>query len=234
MKFKATGLFLAIIISISSQSQAAPELAEKKNTIVGVISAHSKETFESQVLPILKEQTKACGSCEIRNLSPYNDKSEFDQDLLAEQLSESTPDVNFLIVHWNTKYHPELEPIVQGFKKMTANGVVIIGATGRAKVNENAVPLSKTVLAQVPDLVIIGELEERERLLNQGYFGPEMLTAIKPPKAYMGLGYSSLFFGSELANNWNRKKSTEWIAHFKATKSKSRRLWPALQEFFKR
>lgn len=232
MKIKATGLLFISATILSCSVFAAQGDSEKIK--VGVISGSSKEDFESKVLPILKEQTQNCNKCEIINLSPYDSKMQFDKSLLAEQLGEPASQVNFLIVHWNTKYHTELEPIVEAFKKLTSKEVVIIGATGMVNPNESLIPLSKTVLAQVPDLVIIGEMEENERLLNHGYFGPEMLTAIRPPKAYMGMGYSSLFFGSELANNWNKKKSDDWISHFKSTKSKSRKLWPALSDFFKR
>ena len=96
-------------------------------------------------------------------------------------------------------------------------------------------PLSRTVNGQVPDIVIIGELTEKERLLARSYFGPEMLTALKPPKDYVGQGYSSLFFVSKLATSWNRKSaSADWLSSFKSTKSRSRKIWPDLGDFFGR
>ena len=137
-----------------------------------------------------------------------------------------------MYVQWNAKLTDETRPVLETLKKVTQDGWIVIGSAGLAQHEEPTLALNKTVLGQAAGVIIIGDLAEKERLLTKSYFGPEMLTALRPPDTYIGQGWSSLFFASKLATNWNKRQSKEWLAHFHTTKSKVRRIWPSLDDFF--
>jgi hypothetical protein len=61
-----------------------------------------------------------------------------------------------------------------------------------------------------------------------------MLTAIRPPKEYLGKGLGPAFFVSKFAQNYSRKLPHDWLVHFRTQKMKSRKIWPQVDDFFSR
>lgn len=201
---------------------------------VAVISSENKADYESKIVPLVKEELKSCSGCSFVNVTPYTSEGKIALAEVPSSLEKAGSSSSFIFINWNAKVTDETKPILEALRKLAQSGIIIVGSAGLAKDAEPTLPLNKTVLGQTPGAVIIGELAERDRLLTQSYFGPEMLTAIRPPKEYIGLGLSPLFFASRLATQWNKRSSKDWIAHFRATKSKVRRIWPELDDFFSR
>lgn len=203
-------------------------------TSVAVFSGEDKSVYESKVEPILKEETKNCSGCSFKNMTPYNSEGKMNLSDLAAQIEAAGSSSSFIYVNWNAKVTDETKPALEALKKISKAGLIIVGSAGLAKEAEPTLPLNKTVLGQVPGAIIIGELGDRERMHVQSFFGPEMLTAIRPPKDYLGQGLVSAFFAAKLATQWNKKPSKDWLSHFLSTKSKVRRIWPDLDDFFGR
>jgi hypothetical protein len=225
--------FMGILMTLPSLASAKP--VDDKPLVMAVISEGSKADFEQKWLPILTEQLKTCAACTVKNLTPYTTDGNFDEASLPKAIEAAKDGTQFLFMNWNAISQPSNKTILDAMKKLTATGYLVIAKAGVAKETEPTMPLSKTVNGQVPDIVIIGELTERERLLARSFFGPEMLTALKPPRDYIGQGYSSLFFVSKLATSWNKKTaSADWLSSFKSTKSRTRKIWPDLNDFFGR
>lgn len=237
--FKGFGiLFFAIVmgfcLSCFSSVSASTQSYLTTPISVAVISGEDKADFDAKVAPILKEEMKRCTACSFQNVTPYTEDGKFKLSEVAARLDVAGSSSSFIFINWNAKSTDETKPIIESLKKITNNGMIVVASAGMAKENEPTLPLNKTVLGQVPGVVIIGELGERERMLTQSYFGPEMLTALRPPKDYLGQGFGPLFFVSRLATQWNKKDSKAWIAHFQTTKAKVRRIWPGLEDFFGR
>ena len=224
---------LALTLALPGPAQGSTKSELSKPLVLAVIDKESKPNFDSKVGPLFKDQMSVCSWCEIKNFTPYNSEGQMQAADLAKQLELAGTQASFIFIRWNMPMADTYAPIVEALKKLTASGVVVVGSAG-ASSSEVTVPLSRTVLGQDPDVLIIGELAERDRLLANSYFGPEMLTALRPPKDLMGQGYSSIFFASKLATNWNKKTSGDWVSYLKSTKSKSRKLWPDLNDFFSR
>jgi hypothetical protein len=201
---------------------------------IAVLAGGPKADFESKIAPLLQTQIKSCSGCSFQNITPYNSDGEFNLKEVPDKIEAARSSSSFLFVHWNAKVTDETKPTLEVLKKVTQAGWIVIGSAGLAQNEEPTLALNKTVLGQVAGLIIIGDLAERERLLTKSYFGPEMLTAIRPPDSYVGQGMSSIFFASKLATNWNKRESKDWLAHFQTTKSKVRRIWPSLDDFFGR
>jgi hypothetical protein len=233
MKIKV--MFLLNIILPVFVLPAMAKTSDSKPLVVSVISSGSHEDYEKKWHPLLTEQLKSCSACTVNNITPYKVDGQFDESALAGTIAQISPDSSqFLFLNWNAISNAGNKPVLEALKKLTASGYLVIATAGVAKDNEPTMPLSRTVNGQVPDIVIIGELTERERLLARSYFGPEMLTAVKPPKDYMGQGYGSVFFVSKLAVSWGRKAlSSDWLSSFKSTKARTRKIWPDLNDFFK-
>ncbi len=203
--------------------------------IVGLVSDLSKADFESQFKPLVLDLLKKCAQCDIKNLSPYKEDGSVDLAMLPGQLEAAMTTTSFMYFQWNAKMGEEFRPVVSSLKKLVENNILIIGAAGLAKASEPSLPLSKTFLGAVPGIIIIGDLEGRERLPPKSYFGPEMLTAIRAPDDSPAKGFGSAMFMGRLAQNYSKKPTTkEWVDHFHSMKSKTRQIWPGLDYFFGR
>lgn len=221
--------------SAQYKEPSAPTLRAPGKIVVGVVSSESRAEFDSKIIPFFKDQWANCSSCELRNLSIYDEKGSFSERLSLAQLETALDGVQFLLINVNWRYKAdEHKAMAENLKKIAAKNIIIVGAAGYPKEGESSAPLSRTLLCQVPDLIIIGEINERERLLGSSYFGPEMLTAIKPPRDYIGKGLGPSFFAAKLAQNYTRKLPVDWLAHFRNQKLKSRKIWPQVEEFFQR
>lgn len=225
----------ALMLSVPSLGSAAVKAAEAKPVVVGVLADVPRAEFAAKVQSSFQDRWQNCGFCEMKNLTPYDEKGELNRAGLASAVEGSVGQVQVLFLSWNEVASASNQAFVDALKKAAAGGAVIIGPAGEPSASNPALALSKTVLGQVPDAVIVGDLNERESLLRRSFYGPEMLTALKADKdTAPGTGLASSLFAARLAREWNKKSQAEWISHFRAKKSASRRIWPGLDEFFGR
>jgi hypothetical protein len=220
---------------VSGAVSDAPVLTAPGKITVGIVSAESREDFDSKIAPFFKDQWSKCGNCELKNLSTYDDKGKFNEKAILSQIQASPLGVTFLFFNVNWRFKAEdYGSLVEALKKITTTGTLVVGSTGYPKEGESSAPITRTVLGQIPDMVLVGEMNERERLLTTSFFGPEMLTAVKPPKDLIGKGLGPSYFVAKLAQNYSRRLPQDWLIHFRTQKLKSRKIWPAVEDFFPR
>ncbi|GIL18654.1 MAG: hypothetical protein BroJett040_24050 [Oligoflexia bacterium] len=226
-------LSLGLVLVFSANSHASA--AQKMNPIVlGVIDQKSRADYESKLLPILQKHLEACSYCEVRNLTPYNEAGDYNQAALPAQIEQASTSVQILFVNWNAKLNTESKALLPLFNQLSEKGVVLVVAAGAPKEGENSAPLHRTLFGQLPHAMIIGELGEHDRLWGTSYYGPEMLTALRPPKDLIGQGYSPMIFATRLAMNMNKKSGTEWVDYIKTKKQKTKKIWLDLNDIFGR
>lgn len=219
----------------AAPSPSGPVLKAPGQTVVGIISAESRADFEARVAPFFKEQWRGCDSCLLKNISPYDDKGNFDEKSLAGAVEAAVPGISFLFFNVNWKFKSdEQKALLEILKKINAQGVLIVGSAGYPKDGESSAPLSRTLLSQIPEAIVVGEMNDRERLLGSSYYGPEMLTAIKPPRDWIGKGLGPSLFAAKLAQNYSRRLPKDWVSYLRTQKSRSRKIWPQVEEFFSR
>lgn len=229
-------------VSVSTTSTTAPTTTttapsasvKKDQVTVGIVDDESKAVFDEKILPFIKEQASPCARCEFVNFSPYDKDGAFVESKLIDSLKTAAAKSSFIFISWNRPMASDQQKIVDTLKRMVKDGALIVATAGTAHMDQSTLPLGKTVLGQIPEIVIIGEMRERERLLQQSFYGPEMLTAIRPPKGIEEAGYSPALFAGKLAQNFHKKTAQEWLAHFRDTKAKSRKMWPDVNDFFRR
>lgn len=225
----------SIFLLVSFQAMTATQAEIGKDIEIAVVSSVNSTDFESQIMPFFKEQIKRCTTCRIKNISPYKKDGSLDVAQIATAINQARSSASFLYMHWNAKLTEETKAVADALKSSVGEGFVVVGAAGMAAPHEPTLPLNKTVLGNVPGLVIIGDLEARERLPVKSFFGPEMLTAVRAPEEFVGKSFGSVIFVGRLAMAYYRKSSgKDWLDHFNMTKTKTRALWPRLDEFFGR
>ena len=224
---------LALLCSLFVVSSALAAGGQQK-TIVGFFTTESQQYFETKILPFFAEQTRGCGGCEVRNLTPYKSDGTFDEEVFAKRLEQVPGDVAFLYFDFNLRHSEKTNSLIESLNRKKKQGQLIVASAGMPRPQESSSPLSRTLFGKVQDVLIIGELTDRDRLLPMSFFGPEMLTAIRSPKsADFRPGSSSLVFAARLAKEWHRKSADEWVDHFREKKNNTKRLWPDVNEFFR-
>jgi hypothetical protein len=224
------GTFLQIFLSLgllsakSAIAGAAPQLV--------YIGALAKDQVDGQFLRYAREWTKACSQCVWLDRTPYSDKGLVEINQVSEVLKDlKGPGV--LLFNLNLRVDDGNKILVDQLSALSAAGWVIVGPSGHPPAGQPAAPLSRTVLGKVPQAVILGERNERDRLFGIGFFGPEMLTALRMPKDYMNKDLAAVFFAARLAVAWNRKESSgAWVAAFKNKRTSTRKLWLDIEDFF--
>lgn len=222
-----TEIFLSMACWGAAFAQAS--VPSGKTTVV-YFGTQNQEDFDKKIKPVFESQS--CKNCELVNYTPYTKEGVVDMPNLQEKVSALPETTSFLFFDFNMKANENNKNLVEILNKKVQAGLVIVGSAGAPKANETSSSLSHTVLGQVQNALIIGELGERDRLVPTAFYGPEMLTALRPPKDKIGQGYSPLIFAASLAGQWSRHSSQEWTEHFKNKKSKSRKLWLDLNDMF--
>lgn len=219
-------LFSACLMTIS-----AAHAAVAKTTVVYFGQVAPAE-FQEKVEHLFQERSRSCKGCELINHTPYKKTGEVDYAGLKKKIESLPESTSFVFFDFNLKVNDQNRALVEALNKRTANGLVVVGTAGLPPENEASGPLSRTILGQVHGAIIIGELTERDRLPPTGFYGPEMLTALRSPRNLMGQGYSPLIFAANLAQNWNKKDGTEWVEYLKNKKMKTRKLWLDMGDLF--
>lgn len=207
--------------------------AGASKVVVAAFTKNKAAEFEAQSQPLFKRFVGSC-DCELRNLTPYNEKGDYDPSQLVARIQSLPPDVSFVFFDWNERGSDRNQSLVEELSKLTPRGLPVVAAAGVPPTNEGTCPLDRTLMGQVSQALIIGELTERDRLLPMCFYGPEMLSAIRPPRDLMGQGHAPLYFAARLASQWNKRSPQDWPSYLRARKNKSKRIWPELEEFLPR
>lgn len=208
----------------------APSLGSAAN--LKVLDPLPKLEFEAQRLVPMQASLKSCKDCEIENITPYDKEGKFDPAKVSEVLQKQTLDGSLLVINWNRGSKKSDQALIEHLQKKISDGHIIVAAAGRPEPGETILPLGKTLWGQLSNVILIGELQEKEKLVAGTYFGPEMLTALGPKDLSMGEGAGALSFSLKLLPRIDEKKTGEWVPFLKEKRTKHRRLWPTLRDFF--
>jgi len=225
MKLKL--MFLFWILSIYFHF---PAKAEKSHATIAILAEVGKAEFESKFLPVLQKELEGCAQCSYMNITPYAEGGEFDPKGIISAIQSNIGKFQILFFNWNEKANTQNKALVDYIQSLESEGITVVASAGQPKLDEPSSTLSKTIFGQNKKAIIIGEIGEKDRLIGQSYYGPEMLTALRPPKGLVGQGYSPLIFAARLTKNYHRR--TDWIEHFQEKKSKTKKVWLDLGDLF--
>jgi hypothetical protein len=238
--------FFAMIVTLFLFGGVKAESSVQKGTgsrpaKVAFIGNVTESEFETKVLPFYRGTAK-CENCEIKNLTPYKESKPsgsatsekvVDRDKLWEAILKVPSEYSIVYLQWNEPWTTQNNGLVDQLNQKLNHDLVLVGYAGEPLVaSDPTVPLIKTVLGQLHQALIVGELTNRERLLPKLFWGPEMITAIKPPQEFLEQGLSPLLFVSTLAKKIHLRKIQDWPDHLRRKKSKNKKLWPDINDLF--
>lgn len=218
---------------LSFQLTSAQAAGSSTTVQVAFFQKGNKDTFVKNIKPVF-DQNKTCKSCEIVDLTPYKESGDADEGKLSKEIAGVPADYQILFLNWNEKSTEANRELSDALVKKSLQGTLVFFTAGSPLNNEPTISLNKTIAGQVPEAIIVGEMTERERLLPHLFYGPEMLTAVKPPKEFTGQGLAPVFFLSRWVSQWSRQKPSEWVSYLKLRKNKLRKPWLSTEDFFPR
>lgn len=207
--------------------------AQNEPKILSILSSLSRAETETRYLEFFKNEFKGCSLCEIHFVTVYQESGEVDWQKTRIELEKLALKRSVLLLTWNEKVNAENQKLVLVLKLLAEKGLIIIGPSDVPKENLPSAALSRTVLGQVSKALIIAELNEKESLVERGFYGPEILTALRPSKESLTQGFSAAGFAARLILDFDKRPNQDWIDFLKNRKLQSKRIWPNLDEMFR-
>lgn len=232
MKLKLIQIILLLLVS-STQLYAAvskTEGVQNQPIVLAVVSELSKTEFNEKLFPMLTKELAECSECQFLNLTPYSEKGLIQTDSLISTLEQNAGKFHILFFDFNEKMNNQNKSLFEFLQKISEQNIVLVAAAGQPRQNEPSSMLTKTIFGQIKKAVIIGEIGEKDRLIGQSYYGPEMLTALRPPKEFIGQGYSPILFSTRLTKNFHKR--ADWPGYLNEKKLKSKKIWLDLNDLF--
>jgi hypothetical protein len=205
---------------------------KKEHALVLTVWDHLKKSdYDSKVASLLKAELQNCADCVVTNISSYDEKGAFKSAVAPSVLAQMNADSNVILVNFNERPSAANAPVLASIKSARERGILVVFAAGEpASKTESSAPLSQTIAGQIPGALIVGEIGDKDRLLGDSYFGPEMLTAIRPPRDYIGQGLAPAVFAARLTKNF--RKRTDWIKYLNDRKISNKKIWLDLNDCF--
>ncbi len=201
---------------------------------VHVIDPSSKSEMDGGRWSQIEGLFKTCSTCEIKNTTTYTASGLFDLSGVPTTLEKLETAPQILVINWNQKSAKtsavEVSLRVQ-LQKLIDSRVLVITSGGHAGQSDSSAPLVNTALGSLRNSLIIGEIEDRERLVEKSFFGPEMLTALKIPDSTQK-GLAPFLFAAPLAGQFSRRKPEAWIQFFQEKQLKRKKIWLETGDFF--
>lgn len=226
----------SFVLSLPPQALAADKAADKKSdtVTVGYFTQKPAADFDKTTKNLFLNFESGCKHCEILNETPYAADGSVDMKALVEKVKSLTAQqVSFLFFDFNVKATEGNKALIDALNEKENQHILVVSSAGAPADGDISSPLNRTVMGQVHDALIIGELGEKDRLAPpNSFFGPETLTALRPPKELIGQGVAPLLFASDLAQRWNKRTPQGWLDFFRMKKMKNRKIWLEFGDIF--
>ena len=194
-----------------------------------------------RVKKILEDETsRRCNrQVLIRDFSLFDKKGNFDLPSVQKNLTSAKNERRVQILHlsWNDKLEPKFQRWVDQVREVLQAGMWVVAAAGEnIDAPENILRLSETVMGKAigkHDMgFLIGELTDKGHLAPRSHYGPELLTALRPPSGDSGSSFSAPLFtarlGCALASDRNQTHRPQlW-----KRKDSSLKNYPTLDDLF--
>ena len=250
LSITAIVLFMILITNnkeISAASNGYSKKYEPKNnkakiykTInIGVFGAPEKNSHFATIFQILEEKLKGCKICKLKAYPVYNNKGELRLSQLKEVLSKYSKTTDIFLFTWNIPYTKKMSEAVSLINNIDKTHKYIVASSGENKRKGKLLKLYQTFMGKLNNIFLIGELDNKERLPMNAYYGKELFTALRPEldskiknlKNKKGSSYTAPLFVAALAKFINKFGSIKYDEII-SRKKKSLKLYPPLNEVF--
>jgi len=200
---------------------------------IAVFDAPQGMTHSQQVLQLIKKYSKGCQKIQIDLFPIYDRQGHFLQKEFLEKLK--TLDSSYTLIHlsWNLKMTPELQPLLTEMNRLSSRGVVIVAASGEPQQSDQiAFPIEETIMGQVQDAVLVGELDGKNKLPRSANYGSRIVAAFHPSSSLRGSSFTAPMASGKIAAAECHGISKKWANYFLQVKTRSLQSWPSLEEYF--
>lgn len=226
-------LFFALSLIFPAVLFANASSPAKAKVKVAYFGRVSDEEFNQNLKPLFNEVAK-CKDCEIVNWTPYDKNKRYDDSKILEKVKQLDESYRIVFFDWNDRHTAHPEELLEYLQTLRGRQQMLVASAGVPPEDQKTCPLNLTLFGKVDEAIVIGELLPRDVLWPKCFYGPEMLTAVRPPREHVGKGYGPLIFTARFAGHFHKRSPEEWTQFFRMKKSKSRKLWPELEDFFPR
>ena len=201
-----------------------------------IFDPRPQNEYKDRVEKIIQLEWSGCAGCKILNLTTYDAQGKAVVPLNPESAWGDTQtwaldnNPTVLLINWNSLRTPQSDVWLNYLEKIQKSGVIVVFAAGQPESGQVSAPLQKTLAGSVPDSLIIGELGESDRLWGASFYGPEILTALRPLREALGQGLAPVQFAARLTKAI--KKRSDWPKYLKDKKAKSKKIWLELGDCF--
>lgn len=178
------------------------------------------------------EQSKNCKICEIKDVSVYLASGDLDREKTIAKWNNENLQFPIILVDWNEKLTDESKSVINILNKQVASGSSVVISAGRAENLEPTLAINKTMAAQISQALILGEMTDRERILPNAYYGPEILTALRLSPGLANQNMAPVVFVTRWVSNWTKRNQYEWPSYLRSRKEKIKKIWPTLDDLF--
>jgi len=193
---------------IWSQSFFLNPAHAKNKVVIAVLDDGNKH--QKEVVSTLRLLLTDCKTCVIKSFSLYKANGELTTNSYVTALMNAEKTADLMNISWNILSTEKTKDIETTLSK-TAKSKLIFAAAGAPEGAHLRQPLSQTVMGKIKDAFIIGELNERGKLHNHSYEGPEMLTALASVEGKVGSSFSVLKMTAEVAKKISEGMSAETV-----------------------
>ena len=221
----------ALLICI--QVFAADEKVDDGKIMVAYFGKVTDQEFNEKIKLVFQESSN-CKSCEIVNWTPYDSSQKYDESKILEKVQALDGKAQIVFFDWNDRTNSKTDLLIPELQKLKNRGQILVASAGVPNTVDKSCPLYQTLFGKIDDTIIVGELIQNDILWPKCFFGPEMLTAVRPPRDQTGKGIGPLIFVARFAGHFHKRKPEDWPSYLKGKKAKSKRIWPEIEEFFPR
>ncbi len=196
-------------------------------TKLAVIESHEAHPHRKQIEELFK--SKLDPAVDVRYINFYEANGDLTEATALKALDDAKS-ADVIHLSWNLPDEPAFSKIKKRLQQL-AGKKILIAAAGAPSGRELSAPLSKTVMGQVPDAFVIGELTKKARPAINSYYGEPLFTALQAPEGHLGSSFSSVLFTVSLVNAVEKDPTKKnWKKHLRARKSSSLKAFPDLKD----
>ena len=162
--------YLSILIGVCFLTSPIKVFAFSEKCIA-LLDAPVGNSHQKKVFQILKSNIKKCTSCEVKNFPIYEKNGDLKKSKFLSQIESASKACRLLHLSWNTEFTVEYQEVVNALQSAIQQGHLIVAAAGAPSEGKIAAPIQQSVLGQVKDIILVGELDSKNKLVINSFFG---------------------------------------------------------------
>lgn len=206
---------------------------------IGVFDSGPKNDHEKKVMQVLRQCLKSCPQCHLHSLPIYDNVGNLYEEQFIRQLKVGDK-YDILHFSWNMLSDVKTQVIERELNGRAQNKIIVAAAGETQQGDKMGLPLSKTVMGKVKNVLLIGELNDKRVLKLSSFYGKQLFTALPSVKNLKGSSFTSAQFTCYLALELNRQKLSNLtkqlvitiLEQLRQKKQLSGQSYPKLDELF--